>query len=230
MAQLPTGAEKHRAVRQMFDTIAPRYEMVNRVMTFGLDARWRRRAVTSLALPVGSLVLDLASGTGDLCVELARSGHRPIAVDFSFGMLAADHRSTAPKVQADACMLPIPDASVDGVTSGFALRNFVSLDAFFTEVARVVKPDGRIALLDASEPEQPLLRLGHGIYFKRIVPLIGGLLSDAKAYRYLPKSLAYLPPAEEMLALLEHAGFTRVHRSLLFAGAAQLITATRSHS
>ena len=224
---LPTGEAKHRAVQQMFDTIAPRYDLVNRVMTFGLDTRWRRRAVRSLSLPPHSLVLDLASGTGDLCIVLARSGQRPISVDFSFGMLSADHRSSAPRVQADVCSMPFPAASADGVTCGFALRNFVDLGLFFDDLARVVRPGGRIALLDACEPENRILRWGHGLYFRGVVPRIGGLLSDRRAYRYLPKSLAYLPPPAEMLARLEAAGFTAVTRVLLTGGAAQLITATR---
>lgn len=224
---LPTGAAKHRAVRQMFDTIAPRYELVNRLMTFGLDARWRRRAVRALALPHGALVVDVASGTGDICVELARVGHRPLSLDYSFGMLAADRHGAAPRVQADACVMPFADGCVDGITCGFALRNFVDLNAFFSDVARVLRPGGRVALLDACEPENPILRVGHGIYFRGIVPLIGGLLSDRAAYRYLPRSLAYLPPAPQLLADVERAGFARVHRTLLFGGAAQLITATR---
>lgn len=224
---LPTGQEKHRAVRQMFDTIAPRYDVVNRLMTFRLDVSWRRRAVRDLRLAKGSTVLDLASGTGDLCIELAAQGHRPVSVDFSFGMLSADQRSGAPRVQADVCVMPFGNGIADGVTCGFALRNFVDLGAFFDDVARVVRPGGRIALLDACEPENPLLRWGHGLYFHKVVPRIGGMLSNRKAYQYLPKSLAYLPPAPEMLARLEQAGFASVERVLLFGGAAQLITATR---
>jgi demethylmenaquinone methyltransferase/2-methoxy-6-polyprenyl-1,4-benzoquinol methylase len=224
---LPEGEEKVRAVRDMFDAIAPRYDLVNRVMTFRLDVRWRRRAVGDLALPVGSCVLDLASGTGDLCVDLARAGLRPISIDLSFGMLAAD-RSGAPRVQADILRLPVPDASVDGVTCGFALRNLVELPAFFTELGRVVRRGGRIALLDVGVPHNRLVRWGNGVYFGRIVPRIGALLSDGPAYRYLPRSVAYLPPPSEMLAGLHGAGFAdAVHRPLS-GGVTQLITATRS--
>ena len=150
-----------RAVRQMFDAIAPRYDLVNRLMTFRLDVRWRRMAVRSLALSPRSLVADLASGTGDLCVELARQHLRPLSVDLSFGMLHAD-RSGAPRMQADILRLPFPDGAVDGATCGFALRNLVELGAFFDELARVVRPGGRIALLDVATPPNPVLRWGHG--------------------------------------------------------------------
>ena len=225
-AELPQGEEKVRAVREMFDTIAPRYDLVNRVMTLRLDVRWRKRTVRTLALPASSRVLDLAAGTGDLCTELARQGLRPVSVDLSFGMLAAD-RSGAPRVQADILRLPVPDGSVDGVTCGFALRNLVDLGTFFDELARVLRPGGRIALLDASQPENRLMRAGHGFYFGKVVPKIGGLLSDGSAYRYLPRSLSYLPDPPVMLERLRTAGFGSVGRSLLTGGAAQLVTATR---
>src|SRR5687768_1893159 len=157
MALLPQGAEKQRMVRAMFDAIAPRYDLVNRIMTFRLDVRWRKRTVRSLTLPAGSRVLDLACGTGDLCRDLVREGHRPLGIDFSFGMLAAA-RTEAPLVQADALQLPFPDASADGATCGFALRNFVDLGSFLTELARVIRPGGRIALLEVGEPTNPVLR------------------------------------------------------------------------
>jgi demethylmenaquinone methyltransferase/2-methoxy-6-polyprenyl-1,4-benzoquinol methylase len=223
--ELPTGADKVQAVREMFDTIAPRYDLVNRIMTFRLDVRWRRLAVQSLRLPAGARVLDLASGTGDLCIESRRQGLQPLSIDLSFGMLAAD-RSGAPRVQADILRLPIASNSVDGVTCGFALRNLVDLGPFFDELARVLHPGGRIALLDVATPPNRLLRWGHGVYFGRVVPRIGGLLSDAAAYRYLPKSVAYLPPPDEMLARLRSAGFATVERRLLSGGITQLISGT----
>jgi demethylmenaquinone methyltransferase / 2-methoxy-6-polyprenyl-1,4-benzoquinol methylase len=227
-AELPTGEAKVAAVRSMFDTIAPRYDLVNRVMTFRLDQRWRRRAVRSLMLPGGALVADLASGTGDLCVELEHHGMRPISIDSSFGMLAAD-RSGVPRAQADTLVMPFADGTFDGATCGFALRNFVDLGAFLRELGRVVRPGGRIALVDASTPPNPVLRAGHGVYFGKVVPLVGGLISgNRSAYAYLPRSLAYLPPPEEMLALARAAGFGDARRELLSGGIAQLITGTRA--
>ncbi len=224
---LPEGEEKVEAVRALFDTIAPRYDLVNRVMTFRMDVGWRKKTVRALALDPGARVLDLACGTGDLCTELIRSGHLPIGVDLSFGMLVAA-RTNAPLIHADVLRLPVPDTSVDGITCGFALRNLEELPRFFAELARVVRPGGRIALLEVAEPPNPLLRFGHGIYFGKVVPRIGGLLSDPAAYRYLPKSVSYLPSAERMLGMLDQVGFTDARHDLLSVGIARLITATRA--
>jgi demethylmenaquinone methyltransferase/2-methoxy-6-polyprenyl-1,4-benzoquinol methylase len=224
--QLPEGDEKVVAVRQMFDAIAPRYDMVNRIMTFRLDVRWRRLAVRQLALAPASTVIDLASGTGDLCVDLERAGHHPLSFDLSYGMLAAD-RSGAPRAQADILRLPLRDGAVDGATCGFALRNLRELPAFFHELARVVRPGGRIALLDVGVPHNPIVRWGNGIYFGKVVPRIGGMLSDPAAYRYLPKSVAYLPEPPQMLQLLRDAGFTDAQHRQLSGGITQLLTGTR---
>jgi demethylmenaquinone methyltransferase/2-methoxy-6-polyprenyl-1,4-benzoquinol methylase len=225
--RLPQGEEKRVAVRRLFDTISPRYDLVNRVMTFGMDAGWRRAVVASLRLAGVSLVADLACGTGDLCRELERRGYRAVGFDFSHGMLV-NARTGSPLVEADVAQLPLADASIDGVTCGFALRNVVSLERFFAELARVVRPGGRIALLDASEPDNPVLRAGHGLYFNRVVPMIGAVLSDGAAYSYLPRSMAYLPPPAEMLSMLAGAGFPDAERRQLSGGLTQLLVGTRS--
>ncbi len=225
--ELPEGDEKRRAVRSLFDTISPRYDLVNRVMTFGLDVRWRRRAVRELRLPGRALVLDLACGTGDLCRELARQGYRVVGFDFSHGMLV-NARTEAPLVEADILTLPVREAGADGVTCGFALRNVVSLGGFFAELGRVVRPGGRVALLDASEPDNPVLRAGHGVYFNKAVPMIGGAISDRSAYAYLPRSMAYLPPPEEMVEMMEATGFHDVERLQLSGGLTQLLVGTRA--
>lgn len=222
---LPQGDDKREAVRSLFDTIAPRYDLVNRIMTFGLDVRWRRKAIRALDLPRGSRILDLACGTGDFCRESARAGLDPIGVDLSMGMLVAA-RTEAPLVHGDILSLPLADHTADGATCGFALRNLVELPGFFDELARAIRPGGRISLLDAAEPDNRILRWGHGIYFGKIVPLIGGLLSDRTAYAYLPKSLAYMPPWPELRARIAEAGFSSIERKV-FVGA-HLITATRS--
>jgi demethylmenaquinone methyltransferase/2-methoxy-6-polyprenyl-1,4-benzoquinol methylase len=225
-AGLPVGRDKTVMVRSMFDAIAPRYDLVNRMMTFGLDVRWRRRAVRALGLPAGSRVLDLACGTGDFLTIADHAGLRPFGLDLSWGMLVADH-SGRPRAQADGSRLPVATASVDGVTCGYALRNFTELDSVLEELGRVVRPGGRISLLEVSEPESGLLLAGHRIWFRQVVPVIGGLVSDRDAYRYLPKSTAYLPPTAELRSMLVGAGFSTVNHRALSGGLSQLITATR---
>lgn len=223
---LPTGDAKATAVRSMFDTIAPRYDLVNRLMTFGMDRGWRRRAVASLTLDAGATVIDVACGTGDLCRDLARDGYRPVGIDLSAGMLA-HARTSAPLAQGDGLRLPFADRRVDGAVSGFALRNFVAFDPVLAELARVLRRGGRIALLDVATPANLVIRTGHAVYFGHVVPRIGGLLSDGAAYRYLPRSVAYLPAVADLLDLVRAAGFDAVERRLLSGGIAQLITATR---
>jgi demethylmenaquinone methyltransferase/2-methoxy-6-polyprenyl-1,4-benzoquinol methylase len=224
---LPDIDDKPRAVEAMFDRIAPRYDALNRVLTFRMDVGWRRIAVEALALAPGSRVVDVACGTGDLCRTLAEAGHRATGIDFSAGMLRVA-RTEAPLVRADAMRLPFADATFDGLTCGFALRNFAALAPVLAECARVVRPGGRIALLDVAEPASPLVRFGHGIWFRHVVPFVGGLVSDRAAYRYLPASTAYLPPVPELLDLVVGAGMVDVSRRTLGFGAAQLITGTRS--
>ncbi len=224
--ELPQGDAKAKVVQNMFDAIAPRYDLVNRIMTFRLDTRWRKIAVRKLALTRGARVLDLASGTGDLCINLRKAGLHPLSFDMSFGMLAADH-SNAPRVQADILRLPIATQSVDGVTCGFALRNLVDLNVFFHEIARVTKSGGRIALLDVSTPTNPVIRWGNSVYFGKVVPRIGGILSNRAAYNYLPKSVAYLPAPEQLVRMLQDAGFEHVRHEQLSGGLTQLMHATK---
>jgi len=252
---LPTGAEKVATVDAMFDAIAPGYDVTNRVISLGLDVGWRRRTVLSLGLSPESVVLDLACGTGDLSVELARHGLSAIGLDRSAGMLqAARGRSrsssrsspggcpstalpAAPLIRGDGLALPFHTGALDGIVCGFALRNFAALPPALEECARVLRPGGRIALLEVDAPSQPLLRIGHRVWFGKVVPFVGGLVAArsgapraraSAAYRYLPASVAYLPPTPELLALISSAGFTAVEREPLSGGIAQLLTGTRS--
>lgn len=229
-AALPTGKDKERAVRAMFDRIAPRYDVLNRIMTFGLDTGWRRAAVRALQLPPSSVVLDVACGTGDFCRELARAGLVPLGIDVSWGMLVAGRtvaaRAQAPLVQADALRVPVAADAVDGITCGFALRNVVGLSGLFGEFGRVLRPGGRVSILEVAEPTSPVIRAGHRVYFRHVVPRIGGVLSDPPAYRYLPKSTAYLPPLDELLGLFSAAGFASVRSVPLAFGAVRVTTGT----
>ncbi len=214
----------------MFDDIAPRYDLLNRIITLRLDVRWRRRAVREIRLAPRATIADIACGTGDFCRDLAKQGCCAIGVDFSMGMLAAAPQmpNDVAFVNADALELPFPDSSLDGATCGFALRNLTAVPPLFAELARTVRPGGRIVLLEVDQPSNGLLRWGHRIYFRRIVPVVGALLSDAKAYRYLPESVAYLPSRDELLNALRAAGFTEVRHHRLTMGVAQLLTATRA--
>jgi demethylmenaquinone methyltransferase/2-methoxy-6-polyprenyl-1,4-benzoquinol methylase len=225
---LPQGDAKHDAVEGMFDRLAPRYDRMNRIISLGMDRGWRRRTVDALAATTGGTVLDLACGTGDLCRDLAARGYFAVGLDFSAGMLAAAEVAS-PLVRGDGAALPVATATVDGVTCGFALRNFVDLDTVFRECARVLRPGGRFAALDATVPTNPLLRAGNAVWFRGAVPLLGRVLAhDAEAYRYLPKSTAYLPPVPELVQHVEAAGFRAVRHTTLTGGSVLLLTGTRA--
>jgi demethylmenaquinone methyltransferase/2-methoxy-6-polyprenyl-1,4-benzoquinol methylase len=227
VTSLPQGEEKTERVRSMFDAIAPRYELVNRVMTLGLDSRWRRRAVADLRLAPGSRVLDIAAGTGDFTRELRRQGQRAVATDLSYNMLHTARHVTE-RVQADASRLPFRRGEFDGATCGYALRNFTDLEKSFAEMARVLRPGGRLSLLEVAEPPGGLWRAGFRLWFRRVVPFLGSLLSDRDAYHYLPASTAYLPEAPEIVAMLNRAGFSAVNHRRIMGGLSQQFLATRS--
>ena len=212
----------------MFDAIAPRYDLVNRLMTFGLDQSWRRTTVGALGLPANSLVLDVACGTGDLTrLAISQGRHRVIGVDLSAGMLAANGTG-APLVHADCSQLPFRDGTFDGLLCGYALRNFADLAAALAETARVLRPGGRVAMLEIDAPASPVLRAGYHVWFERVVPVLGGALSDRQAYDYLPRSTAYLPATHELRRLLIEAGYSSVGIRPLAGGLSQLLMATRS--
>ncbi len=223
---LPDPLDKAASVEAMFDRIAGRYDRLNRILTLRMDVRWRRISVRVLGLTGRATVLDIACGTGDFCRELDRVGHDVVGTDFSAGMLAAA-RTRAPLLRGDALDLPVASGSLDGITCGFALRNFTALDPFFAECARTVRSGGRIALLDVSEPKSRIVRIGHAFWFRKVVPFVGGLLSDRAAYRYLPESTAYLPASADLVNMVRAAGFDDVQHRTFFFGTAQLITGTR---
>jgi demethylmenaquinone methyltransferase/2-methoxy-6-polyprenyl-1,4-benzoquinol methylase len=204
------------AVRSMFDRIAPVYDLMNRVMTAGLDVRWRRVAAAAAVRP-GDRVLDAACGTGDLALADLRAGAgRVTGLDFSFRMLARARRKSAVVewVQGDLLALPFADGTFDAATVGFGVRNVADLELGLRELRRVLRPGGRLAILEITQPRGPL-RPFFALWFDRVVPLLGRLLPGGSAYTYLPASVKRFPPAEELATLLRECGFEDVSYRLL---------------
>ena len=204
-------------VRGMFDRIAPVYDAMNRVMTAGLDRTWRRLAVQAVVQP-GDRVLDACCGTGDLAIAAEREGGVVTGLDFSPGMLERARRKsdTVTWVEGDLLALPFDDDSFDSATVGFGVRNVADLEAALAELRRVLRPGGRLAILEITQP-RGLLKPFFSLWFDRIVPLLGKVLPGGKAYTYLPASVRRFPGAEDLAALMGQHGFGDVSFRLLGA-------------
>ncbi|HZO97759.1 MAG TPA: ubiquinone/menaquinone biosynthesis methyltransferase [Gaiellaceae bacterium] len=214
-------------VRTMFDRIAPVYDAMNRVMSAGLDLRWRRVAAAAAVRP-GDRVLDAACGTGDLALaDLAAGAGEVVGVDFSPRMLERARRKSGAVrwVEADLLALPFPDASFDAATVGFGIRNVPELERGLRELRRVLRPGGRLALLEITRP-RGLLRPFFGLWFDALVPVAGRLLPGGRAYAYLPASVRRFPGAEELAELLAAAGFGDVRFRLLAGSIVAVHTGT----
>jgi len=213
-------------VRGMFDRIAPVYDLMNRVMTAGLDGRWRRLAAREVVWP-GDRVLDACCGTGDLAVEAERRGGRVVGLDFSARMLERARRKsgTIEWLQGDALALPFADGEFDAVTVGFGVRNLADLEGGLREAKRVLRPGGRIAVLEITRP-RGLLRPFFRLWFDVLVPIAGKVLPGGKAYTYLPASVRRFPGPEDLAALFRRAGFEQVRFKLLGGGSVALHVAT----
>ncbi len=197
-------------VRGMFDRIAPVYDAMNRVMTAGLDRSWRRATVQAVVQP-GDRVLDACCGTGDLALAAEREGGIVTGLDFSPGMLERARRKsdTVEWIEGDLLALPFADDSFDAATVGFGVRNVADLDAALGELRRVLRPGGRLAILEITQP-RGVLRPFFSLWFDRVVPLLGKVLPGGKAYTYLPASVRRFPGAEELVRRLEAQGFEDV--------------------
>ena len=214
-----SGTLPDTQVRAMFDRIARVYDRMNSVMTAGMHHRWRERAADLAQVGPGSTVLDVATGTGDLAVELARRGAEVTGMDFAPAMLEIARRK-APGLrfeEGDALKLAQPDGSFDAVTVGFGARNFSDLDRGLSEMARVTRPGGRVVVLEITTPQKPPLSWFFKAWFDSVVPRLGRLAGDPDAYTYLPSSVRRFPDPEELAARMAAAGLADV-RWILTAG------------
>jgi demethylmenaquinone methyltransferase/2-methoxy-6-polyprenyl-1,4-benzoquinol methylase len=233
-----TTREQARRVREMFANIAARYDLLNHLLSGNIDKRWRRIVAKTLSATLaksGARVLDVACGTGDLSLTLFKGGEaRIIGLDFCRPMLdiavSKVSRSgfSLPFVEGDALDLPFADGSFEAATIAFGLRNLTSVEAGFKELLRVLKPGGRVVILEFSKAQTPLLRSIFKIYFTKLLPVFGGLISGSKsAYQYLPDSVSHFPNQKELANLMTQAGFEKVTFQNLTGGIAALHFGTR---
>ena len=231
---VPSLDKDPRRIAGMFDAIAPRYDRLNHLLSAGFDRRWRRLAVEALNLRDGARVLDVCTGTGDLAMAVSRHRSAPravLGVDFAGAMLALGQRKlrlaglsrVVRLVRGDACRLPCPSETVDAVTVGFGIRNVAETSRAVEEIFRVLAPGGRVAILEFGEPRVPVLRSIYLWYFRRILPLVGRLLSKhVEAYAYLPASVSAFLGPDALAALLRATGFSEIRVDRLTCGVVYL--------
>ncbi|MFN8016285.1 MAG: ubiquinone/menaquinone biosynthesis methyltransferase [Acidimicrobiia bacterium] len=225
---LPVGEEKRNMVKSMFDDIAPSYEKANKFISLGMDKHSRKIAIKALRASKNSLIIDLASGTGDLSRMLIKEGARPISCDFSYGMLDNSY-GTLLSVQCDGNNMPFADNSCDGLICGYGLRNFVDLETLFIEINRVLKPGARFVAVDVSVPKNPIIRIFNKLWMFKIAPKLGKIISKNKdAYEYLPRSTSYLPSNEKIVELLKSVDHENVSVDTLIGGSLILVCSTKS--
>ncbi len=226
-------AEHSQAVKAMFSGIASRYDLLNHVLSLNIDKRWRRRVkheLKDILNSADSIVLDVACGTGDLSVELQKDSNATvIGTDFCRPMLAVAKEKNGTTdlsigyVEADAMRLAFADDTFDAVTIAFGLRNLPNFENGLVELRRVLKPGGRLVVLECSHPRLPVFRQAYEFYFSTVLPRIGGLISGSQsAYRYLPQSVSKFPDQRSLVELIEKAGFVRVSYQDLSGGIAAL--------
>jgi demethylmenaquinone methyltransferase/2-methoxy-6-polyprenyl-1,4-benzoquinol methylase len=231
MSVLPPIEEKAAYVEHMFSRIAPGYDRMNRILTLGMDSSWRELAVAGVAPPARGRALDVGCGTGDFLPLLAGWACEGlvVGVDYTMPMMQAGRAKLngvadrASFIGGDALRLPFPDETFDVVTTGFMLRNVTDIGQAFREMWRVAQPGAVVACLEVARPRNPLFRLGHQVYFERLVPRLARLLgADALAYTYLPQSARHFPAPDELARIMERAGWVEVRYQLLGMGAAAL--------
>ncbi|KAA3616374.1 MAG: methyltransferase domain-containing protein [Calditrichaeota bacterium] len=231
IAQFENPHEKAQYVRSMFDRISAKYDLMNRLMTFGQDIRWRKLAIAETGLSQQGTLLDLGCGTGDLAFDALKvDPNLVVAADFSIdmvrtGQLKKNGQTNLVFTAADGMALPFADNFFDAAATGFVMRNVANIDQFIAEMARVVRPGGRVVILEITPFDKPLLKPFYRFYFHSIVPLIGGIVAgDREAYTYLPKSVDIFLSADELKLRMEKAGMQPVNYQLLNMGTVALHT------
>jgi len=222
-------------VRTMFDRIVPRYDLMNHLMTFSMDFRWRKM-IARRAAAMGDRVLDVATGTGDVAFEIRGAGAREVTgLDFSPEMIAAAEAKARARdsditfLIGDAMALPFPDNVFDACTVSFGLRNMPDYQAAIAEMTRVLRPGGKFICLEMTPYRKPVLGRLFSLYFEQIMPIVGGLLSgDTAAYRYLPKSVAAFPTSTQLVMLMRAAGLTNTHVTMLGGGTVAIHTGMKT--
>lgn len=226
-------SDKGEKIQQMFGAIAPRYDFLNRLLSFGVDRRWRKKAVRLLKYREGSRVLDVATGTGDVALEIARTTPPSVRItgaDFCREMVALglDKAAQSPYAgridfKVAPCEdLPFANNTFDSITIAFGIRNVVDRKLGLAEMWRVLRPGGRMIILEFSTPRSPLFRQIYTFYFRRLLPVVGGLLSRYNAYKYLPDSVLEFPSQEEFSCMMSAAGFRNIHLHELTFGVATI--------
>lgn len=232
---VPGAIEDWQTVRTMFDSIVPRYDLMNHLMTFGMDIRWRQM-IAKRAAAMGDRVLDVACGTGDVALDIRTAGAREvIGLDFSPVMIAAaDAKARARGSEVDflvgdAMALPFADDTFDACTVSFGLRNMPDYERAIAEMTRVLRPGGKFICLEMTPYRKPVLGRLFSFYFEQIMPLVGGLLTgDITAYRYLPKSVAAFPTSTQLVMLMRRAGLTNTHVTMLGGGTVAIHTGIKT--
>ncbi len=230
---------KGEQIREMFDDIAPRYDFLNRLLSLGIDQRWRRFAVSKISWSKGGRILDVATGTGDVALAIASATPESVTVvgmDFSPQMVELGRAKVLKSIHADRItmevapceLIPFPDSTFDSVTIAFGIRNVVDRLCGLREMERVLKPEGRVVILEFSNPRSKLVKSLYNFYFLRVLPAIGGLFSKFSAYKYLPDSVLEFPSQEEFKKLMISAGFSRVEHFELTFGIATLYTGEKT--
>lgn len=233
-----SAGAKSVQVRQMFDSIAPAYDWMNRAMTFGVDKSWRRKAVNIVAAEKPEHIVDIATGTGDLAIAMAKTmpQARITGVDLSEGMINIGNNKIANAgldkrvklVCGDCLDLPLESCSADVITVAYGVRNFEHLDRGYAEMFRVLRPGGLLCVLELSTPVNPVVKPLYSLYTRVFIPMLGRLVSkDTRAYSYLPESIAAVPQADEMLSLIAQAGFAETAFRRMTFGVCTLYTARR---